>query len=278
MTFRIKDMKERQLVFWLALMLILWAMLAWYIAQSSFTREYQTLIEKEQIQAKNLSLDIADSVRRNLHFVAGVSGTFKKGLRILNGVWKFGPNARPSQLSREILIKRWTNDETLKDLNNQLKLVQDSLGIDLIYVVNAAGDCIAASNWEGAASPIGVNYADRQWFANARSGQNGTQYAMGKTTHIPGLYFSAPILMDGRFNGAVISKVDITSLSFLTRQSDSFVTDTNGVIVLAHDLPMLMMAVPGANVNKMSMTGKTIALPEDRISGTQNIDMEGIVG
>lgn len=249
---RINDLKERHIGLWLALMLILWAMLAWYIAQSSFTREYQTLIEKEQIHAKNLSIDIAASVGRNLHFVAGISGTFRNGLRILNGVWKFGPDVRPSRLSREILIKRWTSDETLNGLNSQLKLIQDSLGIDLIYVVNAAGDCIAASNWEGTTSPIGVNYADRKWFTDARSGKNGIQYAMGKTTHIAGLYFSSPILMEGRFNGAVISKVDIPSLSFLTRQSDAYVTDSNGVIILAHDPPILMMAVPGANVYKMS--------------------------
>ena len=252
MMFRIKDMKERHIVFWLALMLILWALLAWYIARSNFTHEYETLVEKEQIHAKNLSLDIADSVDRNLHFVAGVSGTFRNGLRILNGVWKFGPDAQPSRLPRKILEKRWTNDETLKDLNTQLELIQNSLGIDLIYVVNAAGDCIAASNWKGPTSPIGINFADRQWFADARNGKNGIQYAMGKTTHIPGLYFASPIVMEGRFNGAVISKVDITSLSFLTRQSDAFVTDSNGVIILAHDPPMLMMAVPGASVYKMS--------------------------
>ena len=252
MVFRIKDIKERHIVFWLAVMLILWALLAWYVAKSTFTHEYQRLVEKEQPHAKNLSLDIADSVGRNLHFVAGISGTFRNGLRILNGVWKFGPDVQPSRLPREVLEKRWTSDETLKDLNSQLNLIQNSLGIDLVYVVNAAGDCIAASNWKGATSPIGVNYADRQWFADARNGKNGIQYAMGKTTHIPGLYFSSPIFMDGRFHVAVISKVDITSLSFLTRQSDAFVTDANGVIVLAHDSPMLMMAVTGAGVFKMS--------------------------
>lgn len=252
MVFRIKDMKERHIVFWLAVMLILWALLAWYVAKSNFTHEYEILVDKEQIHAKNLSLDIADSVGRNLHFVAGISGTFRNGLRILNGVWAFGPDVRPSKLPREVLEKRWTNDQTLKDLNRQLQLVRNSLGIDLIYVVNAAGDCVAASNWEGDTSPIGINFADRQWFADARDGKNGIQYAMGKTTHIPGLYFSSPIVMDSRFHGAIISKVDITSLSFLTRQSDAFVTDSNGVIILAHDSPMLMKAIAGAEVYKMS--------------------------
>ena len=252
MMLRIKDIKQRHIVIWLALMLILWAMLAWYIARQNFTHEYQSLVEKEQIHAQDISTDIADSVRRNLHFVAGVSSTFRQGLRVWNAAWKFGPNALPSRSPKEILVKRWTNDQVLKDLNAQLKLIQDSLGIDLIYVVNSAGDCIAASIVDMPGTPIGTSYADRQWFAEARSGHNGIQYAMGRTTHIPGLFFSSPVVLDGLFNGAIISKVDIPSLSFLTRQTDAYVTDSNGVIILAHDPAMLMMAVAGAKVNKMS--------------------------
>lgn len=253
---RIKDIKERHIIFWLALMLILWAMLSWYIAKQNFTYEYQSLIEKEQIHAQNISIDVADSFRRNLHFVAGVSDAFRRGLRVWNAVWKFGPNAHPSRLPKEALLKRWVADQELKELNTQLKLIQDSLGIDMVYVVNSAGDCIAASNVDMPGTPIGTNYADRQWFADARNGHNGIQYAMGRTTHIAGLYFSAPIVMNGLFHGAIISKVDLPSLSFLTRQADAYVTDSNGVIILAHDPAMLMMSVSDAKVHKMSAQEK----------------------
>jgi|WetSurMetagenome_2_1015567.scaffolds.fasta_scaffold00961_19 diguanylate cyclase (GGDEF)-like protein/PAS domain S-box-containing protein len=251
-----KNAKERHITYWLVPMLILWAMLAWYISQLNFNHEYESLIEKEQIHAQFVSRDIADSIRRNLHFVAGVSGTFRQGLRELNSVSEFGPNALPSRLPRATRIKRWTGNHTLKDLNIRLRLIQDSLGVDLIYVVNAAGDCIAASIEDTPDTPIGTNYADRQWFAGARNGHHGVQYAIGRTTHIPGLFFSAPIVLDGQFNGAIISKVDIPSLSFLTSQADAFVTDDNGVIILAHDPAMLMKSVPGAKVNAMSAREK----------------------
>ena len=247
-----KNAKERQIVYWLVPMLILWAMLAWYISRLNFNHEYESLIEKEQARAQSISSDMADSFRRNLHFVAGVSGTFRLGLRVLNSVWEFGPRALPSRLSKEALVKRWTGDPTLKDLNVQLKLIRDSLGIDLIYVVNAAGDCIAASIDDMPETPIGTNFADRQWFVDARNGRHGMQYAMGRTTHIPGLFFSAPIMLDGLFDGAIVSKVDIPALSFLTRQADAFLTDANGVIILAHDPALLMKSVPGARVNAMS--------------------------
>jgi diguanylate cyclase (GGDEF)-like protein/PAS domain S-box-containing protein len=248
--------QERHIVYWLALMLLIWGMLAWYITEQNFTREYQSLIDKEQIHAQSILHDIADSFRRNLHFVAGVSGTFRQGLRIWNAVGKFGPRNTASRLPKENLVQRWVADPILKDLNKHLALVKNSLGIDAIFVVNAAGDCIAASNINMPGTPIGTNFADRQWFGDARGGKNGMQYAMGRTSHIPGLYFSSPILIGKQFVGAIVSKIDLSSLSFLTRQADAYVTDSNGVIIIAHDLNMLMMSVSGATVDKLSAREK----------------------
>ncbi len=272
---RFENIKERHIVFWLALMLVLWGILSWYIAQQRFTHELDSLIVKEQVHAQDISLEVADSFRRNLHFVAGISDTFRQGLRIWNAVDKFGPNTPASRLPHEILVKRWTDDAVLQDLDIQLKLIQGSLGIDLIFVVNVAGDCISASHWNTPDTPIGTNYADRQWFVDARSGYRGMQYAMGKTTHIPGLYFSSPIVKDGKFKGAIVSKIDLPSLSFLTRQEDAFVTDSNGVIILAHDQDMLLMAVSGAAVGRLSAQEKMalyqrIEFPELKIAPWQD--------
>jgi diguanylate cyclase (GGDEF)-like protein/PAS domain S-box-containing protein len=253
---RIQDIKERHIVYWTALLLVLWGMLAWFVTNHNFTREYKSLIEKEQIRAQDVSLDIADSLRRNMHFVAGVSDTFQRGLRIWKAVGKFGPGIPASKLPKEILVKRWTADTVLKDLDKQLALIQHSLSIDSIFVVNAAGDCISASNLKIPDTPIGTNYADLQWFAEAQNGKRAMQYAMGRTNHIPGLFFSSPIVIDGHFKGAIVSKVNLTSLSFLTRQTDAYVTDSNGVIIIAHDPNMLMMSVTGAKINRLSMQEK----------------------
>jgi hypothetical protein len=204
---RIQDIKERHIVIWLALLLILWGLLAWFIAKQNFTREYQTLVKKEQLHAQDISQDVANSFRRNLHFVSGVSDTFRQGLRIWNAAGRFAPDTPASRLPKETLVRRWTSDPVLNDLNLQLGLIQKSLGIDSVFVVNAAGDCISASNRDLPATPIGTNFADRKWFADVLKGKNGMQYAMGRTTHIPGLFFAAPVVIDGRFSGAIISKL-----------------------------------------------------------------------
>lgn len=253
---RIQDIKERHVVFSLALILILWGMLTWFVTNRNFTREYQSQIEKEQIRAQDIALDIAESFRRNLHFVAGVSDTFQRGLRIWKAVDRFGPEIPASKLPRETLVKRWSADTVLKDLNKQLAVIQRSLSVDSIFVVNAAGDCISASNWEIPGTPIGTNYADRQWFTEAQIGKRAMQYAMGRTTHIPGLFFSSPIVMDGQFKGAIVSKINLSSLSFLTHQVDAYVTDSNGVIIIAHEPDMLMMSVSGAKINQLGAQEK----------------------
>jgi diguanylate cyclase (GGDEF)-like protein/PAS domain S-box-containing protein len=239
----------------------LWGLSAWFIAGNNFSREYQSLIDKEQQHAQDISLDIADSFRRNLHFVAGVSDTFRQGLRIWKAVAKFGPGPSISHLPKETLVRRWTSDPVLQDLNNQLNLIQRSLSIDSIFVVNAAGDCISASDWSLPGTPIGSNYADRQWYSDALNGKRGMQYAMGRTSHVPGLFFSAPVLIDNKFSGAIISKINLPSLSFLTRNSEAYVADSNGVIIIARDPAMLMMSVPGATVDTLS-TQEKMALYE----------------
>jgi diguanylate cyclase (GGDEF)-like protein/PAS domain S-box-containing protein len=219
-------------------------------------RDADVLIEREQLHAQDIAQDVADSFRRNLHLVAGVPATFQSGLRFVNAVNKFKTNA-PSRLGKDTLIKSWGADPILRDLNRQLVLTQSSLGVDLLYVVNAAGDCISSSNWNKPTSTVGTNYADRKWFAAVRSGQPGMQYAMGRTTHVPGLFFASPIMVNGRFKGAIIAKIDLTSLSFLTRQADTYITDTNGVIILAHDPAIYMMTVPGSTIDQLSAKEKS---------------------
>jgi PAS domain S-box-containing protein len=157
-----------------------------------------------------------------------------------------------STLPKEKFIEKWKADPSLVDLNKYLTLIQVSSGVDLIYVINASGDAIASSNWDQAASAIGTNVADRLWFADVREGKRGMQYAVGKTTHKAGLFFAIPVMRDGRFCGAIITKVDIESLSFLTKQADTYVTDSNGVVILAHDSDMVMKHLPEAAVIKMS--------------------------
>ena len=243
---------QRYFFLWLALLLMLWVASAWYIARANFASEFEALLQNEQHVAEGTAQDVADSIKRNLHFVAGIPDIFQNAIRVKNSLDEFGTNVEPTSLPKSEAIKLWTTNPVLEDMNRYLELIQRSLGVDLIYLVNAAGDCISASNWQTPNLPIGTNFSDRKWFSNAQSRLRGMQYAVGKTTHIAGLYFSTPVISSGQFRGAVIAKVDVPALSFLTSRADAYVVDSNGVIIMAHDPEMLMMSIPGASVGTMT--------------------------
>lgn len=251
---------------WVCFFLVVWAAVSWFGAKQKFESNLAVMVASEQERTQAMSDDVADSIRRNLHYVAGIPDTFEHALRVWKTVDRFGPDIARTVLPREQAIERWKRDAVLDDLNKYLTLIQNSLGVDMIFVVNASGDAISASNWDTGETPIGTNYADRQWFIDARNGHRGMQYAMGRTTHRAGLYFSTPIMRNGRFAGAIVAKIELQALSFLTRQADAYVADANGVIILAHDNDIVMKSVPGAAVHKLSDAEKRSIYQTSEIS------------
>ncbi len=236
----------------MAIALSLWIALSWIVSSRLYNRELDTLVGNEQRHAQELSDDVADSIRRNLHYVSGIPDTFQHALRVWKSVEKFGPTAQATDLPKDVVIKQWSADAELNDLSRYLELIQSSLGVDGLFVVNAAGDCVAANNWNKPDTSLGANFVDRKWFVEARNGHRAMQYAMGRTTHVPGLFFATPINLNGQFMGAIVAKMNLSSLSFLTRQADAYVADSNGVIILAHDASMLMKSIPGNLLSTMS--------------------------
>jgi PAS domain S-box-containing protein len=243
---------RRHIVLCFVLLLISWLMLSWYVADRRFTTELNAQIVKEQQQAQDVAQDVADSVRRNLHFVAGIPDTFQNALRVKNALSLYGPHPVATVLPKQEAAALWAADPVLADLNKYFELIQRSLGVDQLLLVNAAGDCVASSNWNQTTNPVGTNFADRQWFIDTQTWYHGMQYAVGRLTKIPGLFFATPVVLDGQYLGAVVAKVDMPSLTFLTSRADAYIADANGVILMAHDPEMVMMAIPGAAVSKMN--------------------------
>ena len=237
-------------------LILLWCAASWFISGSYYNSRINEQIRQETQLTHDRAQDLADSIRRNLNYLGGVPGFFIHAVRVNKALSDFGPGDTPSRLPLEKKRARWTADPVLNDLDRTLAIASANFHVELIHVVNAAGDSIAASNWDTPDTTIGTNYAEREYFRMNKNGQRGQQYAVGKTTHIPGLFFSAPVVINGKFMGAVVTKADIPNLSFLIKQTDSYVTDRNGVIILAHDKDKEMLSLAGSPVSKMSTAEK----------------------
>jgi len=247
-----RDRFSRRVFLLCALLFALWELTVWRWGEQQFQDQYAGVVAETSREAQNQADVLADSIRRNFHFVGGIPDTFSQGIRIRRAVDGFGSETELQRLSREEAVARWSKRPELADLNDHLAQIQSNMGIDLIYVVNAAGDCIAASNSDKPDTPVGFNLADRQWFQDNRRGKKAVQYAVGRSTRIPGLYFASPVMRDGVFRGAVVAKINVSALNFLTDQIDAFVTDRNGTVLLAHDREFLYHALAGAPVFKMT--------------------------
>ncbi|MEN6584632.1 MAG: diguanylate cyclase [Sulfuricella sp.] len=233
------------------LLVVIWGVLAWLIAERHFNARATLLVTHETQRAEQQADIVAHNIDRDLEYLRGIPSLLASENSVRKALLRFGPDVPASSLPDEQRKERWTEDATLDALSQFLALTVKNLGTDMIWVMNAAGDCVASSNARKPDSLVGTNYADRAYFVPTRQGRPGRQYAVGRKTGVPGLFFSFPVIVDGRFIGAVAVKRDLANLSFWVDQADAFVADESGIIILARDQRLAMRALPGARVSTL---------------------------
>jgi len=135
-------------------------------------------------------------------------------------------------------------------------MINDIKVLNIITLLDAEGDCIAASNGVASNSLVGNNYADRRYFQEAKKGLDGAEFANGRATNLPGLFLSVPVIKDGVFIGAVMAKFDASSFSPWLNFSDSLITDEHGVILFSRDSSYLYKALPDGDVAQLGQAEK----------------------
>lgn len=126
-----------------------------------------------------------------------------------------------------------------RELSETLEETAKNIRMDVVYVMDLSGDCVAASNWRAQDSFVGKNYGFRPYFQQALAGQTGRYIAKGVTSFKVGYYLARPVTVDGSIRGVVVAKLSFDSLQ--SRIEDfwrddrelDFVTDENGVVVVS---------------------------------------------
>ncbi|MBF9042230.1 GHKL domain-containing protein [Rhodobacterales bacterium HKCCE4037] len=122
----------------------------------------------------------------------------------------------------------------LQDANAYLELVADRTGADELFLIDASGETIAASNWNEPGSFVGENYAFRPYFQDALVAGQGQFYAIGVTTGVPGYFLSARVDI-GDSIGVMVVKLDLRPLQQTWRaaEADVALADEHGVVFLS---------------------------------------------
>lgn len=233
----------------------MWAVLAWLAFERQIQKRTAESVAQQAAEVRQNAVVITANVARVFNRLQGLAAVVAGMTEIRTAAESFGPGVTPSSLEYDVRKSIWTNREDLLSLSRQMLTIARDIGVDIIWLMNASGDCIAASNTADATSFVGTNYRDRSYFTSAQAGERGRQFAVGRVTKVAGLFFSAPVMADGRLVGAVAVKNDLPRIAAAVNHPNAFVTDDNGVIILAADPRLEMRALPGAAVYQ---------LPEER--------------
>ena len=237
---------------WTGLLIFAWVATAWMGTQYYLSHLATHYYERELQVVRQRTQAIGSNIDQDLQVLKGIPLVFSGQETVLSALRRFGAIAPPSALAYQERKQRWTGDAQLGALNKSLNIAASSLLADVLWIVDASGDCIAASNAGKQDSFVGYNYADRDYFIQPRAGQRGRQYAVGRASKIPGLYYSVPVIENGHFLGAVVVKRNIKKIISWSDSANAFLSDMNGVIILASDARLEFRALPDAAIGKLS--------------------------
>jgi two-component system C4-dicarboxylate transport sensor histidine kinase DctB len=119
--------------------------------------------------------------------------------------------------------------------NGILSQLNDTAGSSEIFIMDADGAVLAASNWWTLTSLVGTNYAFRPYFADAMKRGTAEYYAFGISTRVPGYFLSRRIEGPDGPLGVAVVKVNLGEIEATWWRSGELIgiLDVNDVVILS---------------------------------------------
>lgn len=119
-------------------------------------------------------------------------------------------------------------------VNARLELLAERTDAAAIYVIDAQGKTVAASNHRLPTSFVGQNYGFRPYFRDAMRNGAAELFALGTVSGVPGLYLAQRIGAKTRPLGVVVVKIEFERVqsAWAAQQGMTIVTDRHGVVIV----------------------------------------------
>ncbi|MCY1128006.1 ATP-binding protein [Frigidibacter sp. RF13] len=146
--------------------------------------------------------------------------------------------ALPDVAGEDIRVGRALSEphaaDAITEANRYLATINRRAGATELYLLDARGTAIAASNWATDESFVGINYAFRPYFADAMADGRGRFYAIGVTTGKPGYFLSTRVGPEEN-PGVMVVKVDLRPLEATWKSAGvrTAIADPDGIIFLS---------------------------------------------
>lgn len=214
------------------LLVAIWCLISWYGTSWYADQKSNSVITSNQEAMESDSLALFQAFEERLNYLASLPALISRDPRIIKAVERYS-HVQAIRAAGNDLKAYWSNQPDLAMLNRELNALANELAVDVIFVLNAEGYSIASSNSETSGSIVGTKLTDRHYYQAAIKGEKAHQYAVGRKTNVPGLYYSAPITLNGERHGVMVVKLDILNFQSLLAPYHAYLTDNNDVIVLS---------------------------------------------
>ncbi len=243
----------RRLLVAIGVLTLVWFGAAWGIANHLAARRARLELAEGQQRLQDHLAVLSSGLQNSLELLHGIPAALGRSGELAHLFNRAPATTQAAPLPIPERKRLWLADGELNQVDQMLEdSVADMKTLSVIWVMDAAGDCLAASNFRKTEGFVGTNYRDRVYFRQALAGQLGHQFAVGRKTGIPGLFFSAPVERKGRVLGVVACKIDLSALSNWVNQTESFVVDRYGVVVMARTKALEFSALPNPERQNLS--------------------------
>ncbi|MFL6629153.1 MAG: PAS domain S-box protein [Vitreoscilla sp.] len=233
------------------LLMVAWTAVAWGLNTRHYEQRVAGAVAAASAQANASETLVQDGLRQGLAQLDGVAHMLTRLPAVRHAVSAAGPGAALVDEPVDQLRSRLQAQPDLAAIDDFLASSSEELGADLIYLLDDAGNCVAASNAGAAGSVVGQHLNEPAFFHQTRDEHSARAFAVGKATGIPGMYFSSAIFADGRFKGIVVVKRNTRSLAAMVGHQGAFVVDALGVVIMSQDPRLLLQALDDAKVSQL---------------------------
>ncbi|ATA53556.1 sensor histidine kinase [Variovorax boronicumulans] len=183
------------------------------------------------------------------------------------------------------------SDGALRDaVNRYLDGVNATAGAEMLYVLDAGGTSLAASDWDRPGTTVGQDLSFRPYVIDALRQGRGAFYGVGITSRKPGYYLSYALRRGQPTRGVVAVKVNLEEAERAWRKlpGDVVLIDQRGVVILStrEDIkfrPMLPLdGLQRAEVQRSRPYGEAVLQPlqwvqkESLAHDVQVITLDGV--
>jgi len=175
-------------------------------------------------------LGIADLQTTGLHRLDLYTASLEREI----GKYAFLPGTLGLEHDVVELLRQPQDAKRQAAVNSYLEQLNERAGTLSIYVMDAAGQVRASSNWRRDDSFVGEDLSFRPYFRDALNNGTGRIFGIGTTRGEPGYYLSSRLADDNRTLGVAVIKVSLEQLekSWSTGEAPAMVSDENGVVIL----------------------------------------------